>query len=174
VALLPKNPEGNNEKEWALRQETTNRILSYLKDKELINVFEIGSGNGWFSNALTKAIPNATVYGIDVNTKELEQGAKVFAKNNRYRSVYWDIFEPQSFLPKPGLIIFNASFQYFKDPKMVVSRCFELLKAYGEIHIIDSPFYSPTKALEAKKKVGRVLPKNGLSRTQQILFSPLP
>ena len=170
VAKLPYLVNHALEKEWKLRQESTERVLNYFKDKELVNVFEIGAGNGWFSNQLSLAIPNATVYAIDVNAKELEQCANVFSKNKNIKPVYWNIFDKQTFLPKPGLIVFNASIQYFPSLKQIILRSFEVMKAYGEIHIIDSPIYAQNKAIEAIERSENYYKSQGFPEVSKFYF----
>jgi len=152
VKLLPYLQNHSKSKEWEVRQQSTHKFLDFIHEKAFNTVLEIGCGNGWFSNLMAKQNPEFTVWGVDVNVKELDQAAKVFKNTKNLRFAHWDIFEEHESAPKPGLIVLNASVQYFEDFNMLLKRLFKILKAYGEIHIIDSPFYSEAEAQKAHQR----------------------
>lgn len=152
VKELPYLTGHSLEKEWQLRQQTTKRFISYLDGKPISTLMEIGCGNGWFSHLLAEKFPNISVWGIDINVKELEQAARVFKRDQNLRFAYWDVFQPIDQIPKPGLIVLNASVQYFPSIEKLLARLFEVLKAYGEIHIIDSPFYEEQEIPKASAR----------------------
>jgi len=50
------------------------------------------------------------------------------------------------------LILLNSTVQYFSDLNKLIRRLFEFLKEDGEIHIIDSPFYTESERVNARKR----------------------
>lgn len=150
VGLLP-NLASNlpHSKEWRLRQDSKNRVTNYLSQKKFQSALDIGCGNGWFTNILANCVDN--VVGLDVNMLELEQASRVFSKPNLH-FCYADLFDAE--LPKSGfdLITLNASVQYFSHLTRLVDRLLELLSDSGEIHFIDSPFYSNNEVPKAEDR----------------------
>lgn len=140
LPYLPKqNPLYN---EWLYRAITLNNFTKYLKSqKQHLNILDLGCGNGWFSARLKSEFPQIHIYAMDVNTHELYQAASVFS-NQEITHVAGDIFEdiitPHAF----DLIIMNSVIQYFPDIKLLINRLLDLITSNGEIHILDSPFYS--------------------------------
>jgi ubiquinone/menaquinone biosynthesis C-methylase UbiE len=142
------NPHKN---EWSLRVKSFLRFKKYLKAKsENLKIVDLGCGNGWFSSNLSKN-SNHNIFCVDVNLTELNQGARVF-KSEKLKFIYANIFTAD--LPKQffDLIILNASVQYFPDIKKLLRRLCEIITSTGEIHIIDSPFYSKNESVKAKKR----------------------
>lgn len=135
---------------WAIRRKNIDRFLRYLKTKkEQLNILDVGCGNGFFSHLM--CLQGHRVTGLDVNFTELQQAAEAFPAAN----LNWcclDLLDE----PVPGapynLITFCASFHYFRDSRALLERCQSLLAAGGEIHIIDSPFYSDANRSEARAR----------------------
>ena len=152
VDNLPFIPDSNPHKnEWRLREKSFLRFKDYLKSKnEILNILDLGCGNGWFSGNLTKDF-NHKFFCVDINLTELKQAKRVY-ESEKIKFIYADIFNmdfPSDFF---NLVILNASVQYFPDLKILFERLFELLTANGEIHIIDSPFYPVEEIQYAKKR----------------------
>lgn len=129
-------------KEWLIRGNSSRKLIKYIR-KRIINpdILEIGCGNGWLSNSLSK-IPGSKVTGIELNTLELQQAERVFAHQPNLRFAYGDfnLMKPDGTLY--DIVILAASVQYFYSVKFVFEKiCDHFLKPGGEIHIIDSPFY---------------------------------
>lgn len=142
-------------KEWQLRAKSAKRMYDYIKGKnDPLNVLTIGCGNGCFANYLS-TIDNVMVYGIDVNTYELEQAARLF-NSNTCKFIEADIFElidDYDFeLPQPHIIVLNASVQYFEDYSRVCNRLSELFRDGGEVHIMDSPLYGYREIKKARER----------------------
>ena len=153
IKNLPIPSERNSHaSEWKLRMKSTQRIITYLKQKKQeLKIVDIGCGNGWFSYHLS-SIKNSSVDAVDINDTELEQAARIFSKDG-LRFIYADIFESAShFKNKYDIITLNASVQYFNDFDALLSLLKEFLKPTGEIHIIDSPFYTPSQIKAAKQR----------------------
>jgi ubiquinone/menaquinone biosynthesis C-methylase UbiE len=135
---------------WKIRRKSIRRVLNYIqKKKKSLKILDIGCGNGFFTNMLSK--PNNTVVGVDINLLELKQAAEAFPN----KSIIWyyaDILNEK--LPEQNfdMITFCGSFQYFENPVALLEICKTLLNSSGEIHIIDSPFYTEVNKQSAKKR----------------------
>lgn len=141
-----------NYKLWMMRKDTAQRFSKYLTEKRTVNkILDLGCGNGWFSNMLAQHTHTEIVCGVDINFTELRQAVTVF----RSKKLYWlyaDIFQEE--LPKNffDVITLNASFQYFSNAEITIQSLLALLKPDGEIHILDSPFYSLREKGKAKER----------------------
>jgi SAM-dependent methyltransferase len=153
VRHLPKRSSGSPHKnEWLARAGSAAKLRKYLQRKsEDMVILDLGCGNGWLANYLIQ-IPGSVVYAVDVNIFELEQGARVFRDNSQLHFIYADIFENLSFGRTFNAVILAGSVQYFSDVKALIERLLTLLAPDGEIHIIDSPFYTKEGALQAEMR----------------------
>jgi ubiquinone/menaquinone biosynthesis C-methylase UbiE len=156
-------PSKNNhhKKEWNLRAKSYNRFKEYLRQKkENLNILDLGCGNGWFCGQLSNSF-NHNFYSVDVNLTELAQGRRVF-NSGQIKFIYADIFI--SDIPKAffDVVIINAAVQYFLDLRKLVDQILALLRVNGEIHIIDSPFYSDREVVNARKRTVDYYRKMGL------------
>lgn len=143
---LDKNHRLYNE--WQLRKKSAKRFIGYLKNKNCpLKILDIGCGNGWFSHLMSN-VRDTDVTALDLNSKELEQAGKVFKKPS-LKFVYANVFEIRE---KFDLIVFNASFQYFRDIQRLIETVSGLLNDDGEIHIIDTPFYNTRQLANAKAR----------------------
>jgi SAM-dependent methyltransferase len=131
-------------KEWRIRKESTERLIQYLIAKETKTILEVGCGNGWLCNRLS-SVPDALITGLDVNKTELEQATRLF---DQCKFIYGDLRYEDS-IGTFDAIIFAASIQYFPSPEEIISCCFTHLNNVGEIHIIDTHFYSKAESLQA-------------------------
>jgi 2-polyprenyl-3-methyl-5-hydroxy-6-metoxy-1,4-benzoquinol methylase len=153
VALLPDIDSGHPYyQEWQMRKRSSSRLLAYLqkKNKPLI-ILEIGCGNGWLSAKLA-GLKDASVTGIDANQPEIEQARRVF--NNPAVNFIYGNFNAETFGEhlRFDVIVFAASFQYFASAKVILQEAMQLLNLEGEIHIMDTHFYT---AEAAKASAGR-------------------
>ena len=160
VARLPHVPPGHPQAaEWQIRRQSADRLLGYLsrlgRPQRLL---DLGCGNGWLANAL--ACAGHTVYAVDLNHHELTQGARVFGAHPRLQFMYADVFEARLPLGVPlgsapakldGVII-AAAVQYFPNVRALIERLFELLEPGGQIHLLDSPFYTPATVTAARAR----------------------
>ena len=143
VAQLPSiSSKHIHYKEWKLRKASSQKLVDHLKKKKKpLDILEIGCGNGWLSRRLS-TIPGSRVIGTDINFSEIQQAASVFQNIPNLHFMYTYV-EPGVFKEKKfDTIIFAASIQYFESLTETISNILKLLKSGGEIHIIDSPFYS--------------------------------
>jgi ubiquinone/menaquinone biosynthesis C-methylase UbiE len=153
VAKLPFITEQNSVyfKEWKARSYSFSRLNNYLQKKEkLLHILDLGCGNGWLAANLAKT-KTFTVTGLDVNEEELQQANRVFQKPNLtycFGDIFKNIFPEKTF----DIIILNACIQYFGDLSKLINQLFYYLKSGGEIHIIDTPFYTSEEIESAKKR----------------------
>ena len=148
VSMLPDISEEHIHKaEWRIRKESCRRLIKYLaKKKKRFSILEIGCGNGWLSNQMA-SIKNAQVTGIDINVMELNQAKRVFVKPNlTFLQKNIDDLRELRF----DIIVFASSIQYFSQIQKTIKNCFRIMKDKGEIHIIDTHFYSTKDIGQAK------------------------
>lgn len=129
---------------------------------------DIGCGNGWFSNILSK-IENSKVGGLDINPIELEQADRVFKKEN-LQFYYGDIFQIKEFEKQFDAITLNACVQYFPNFKLLLDKLKSFSTPGGEIHIIDSPFYKNEEISNAKERTYKYFQALDRLRCQIFIF----
>ncbi|MCB0429725.1 MAG: class I SAM-dependent methyltransferase [Flavobacteriales bacterium] len=151
VCGLPDLPKRHvHAEEWQLRKKSMMRFLNYLGTCSPGRVLDLGCGNGWFSFAMRRKI-NTEVVGLDMNTVELEQAARVFKGAGIhfcYGDVFQDIFPPAYF----DVIILNSSIQYFPDVPALLNRLKYFATPGGELHVLDSPMYKQTEVDAARER----------------------
>jgi ubiquinone/menaquinone biosynthesis C-methylase UbiE len=138
-----------NYREWKLRQKSIRRLADYINNKPTAQrILDVGCGNGFMTNLL--AANRHRAVGVDVNLTELKQAAQAFP-HSRITWYYLDLLN--EVLPEDpfNIITFGASFQYFKDPSQILAVCKNMLAPGGEIHIIDSPFYTDEEKSRAQQ-----------------------
>jgi ubiquinone/menaquinone biosynthesis C-methylase UbiE len=143
VANLPEITETHpHYSEWQVRKESSQKLIAYLKKrKQTLSILEIGCGNGWLAAQLA-AVKNSKVTGIDINTEELEQAKRVFKKFPNLQFYRSGINELEKLKMQFDVIVFAAAIQYFPSLQETISLLLKYLRPGGEIHVIDSPFYS--------------------------------
>lgn len=114
-------------------------------------MLEAGCGNGWLCHMISD-IPGSRVIGVDVNFTELQQAARVFQDFPNLHFIYTDINSGLFRENKFDIIVFAASIQYFESLEEILGSALKLLKPGGEIHIIDSPFYSNSEIKAAQQR----------------------
>ena len=139
-------------KEWQMREESSKKLIDYLKKRNHpTDILEPGCGNGWFARGLS-TIPGSKVIGTDINFTEMQQAARVFHAIPNLHFIYGHVesgmFEEKQF----DIIVFAASIQYFSSLTEIINSALKLLKPTGEIHIIDSHFYSLAELGAAKQR----------------------
>jgi len=153
VAALPEIKETHpHYAEWQMRKQSAQRLISHLQKKQRpLKILEVGCGNGWLSHCLA-AIPESKVIGADINFTEIQQAANVFQHIPNLHFVYSaidaDTFEEKQF----DTIVFAASIQYFPSLPAIVNSALKLLRPNGEIHILDSHFYSLPELSAARRR----------------------
>lgn len=153
LMTLPNVSKTNpNYKLWQMRKDTLLRFDKYIASKnQSIKILDVGCGNGWFTNFLSLNKNCELVCGIDINLQELKQAASVF-KNPKLCWAYGDIFISSIPTQHFDIITLNASFQYFDNPQKTLEQLFQFLKPKGEIHILDTSFYTLEEVNAARKR----------------------
>jgi ubiquinone/menaquinone biosynthesis C-methylase UbiE len=126
-------------KEWIWRARSLARLKRYLPQHKPLKILDLGCGNGWLANQLAEN-QQWTVWALDLNKMELEQGARLFG-SSRLTFAYADVL--QSPFPEKNfdVIVLTASVQYFPDLSQLIVALRKLLNPKGKIHVLDTPFY---------------------------------
>lgn len=155
VKKLPGFPAGDLFNEWKSRENSALRLVKHLRKQSAgmpVRILEVGCGNGWLSRMLSQ-VPNSEVMALDVNAEELIQGARVFYETHpNVFFVYADLFTAPLPAGSFDFIVLAASVQYFPSLTHLIARLRNLLTESGEIHIIDSPFYTHNQIPGAKAR----------------------
>ncbi|HAO47698.1 MAG TPA: class I SAM-dependent methyltransferase [Ferruginibacter sp.] len=147
--------------EWRTRRNSCRALLSYIKQRSnILSIMEVGCGNGWLSARMANQV-DAEVTGLDINTAELEQARRVFKKIPGLRFINGTINTEELADKKFDLILFAASIQYFQSLPGIINTCFEHLTLQGEIHIMDSPFYTGNEKEAARQRTADHYKKMG-------------
>jgi SAM-dependent methyltransferase len=148
---LPYLPIGHRHAaEWALRARSTERLVQAIKDRfsnRPLRILEVGCGNGWLTHRLASETDGHAL-GLDNNLPELAQAARIFDRPG----LHWACGDVMGPLLREGafdVIVLAASIQYFPSPARLLERLDRLLTPNGEIHVLDSPFYSDRRQAEA-------------------------
>ncbi len=146
------SPQHAHYREWQMRKESAKRLLNYFeKRRSLLKILEVGCGNGWLAHQLAH-VPGADIIGTDVNFAELQQAARVFSHIPNLKFVFGGMDAKEIEDQRFDFIVFASSLQYFESVKDTVERSFEFLRGGGEIHILDTAFYSLEEAENARKR----------------------
>jgi ubiquinone/menaquinone biosynthesis C-methylase UbiE len=137
--------------EWKIRKRSADRLARYLKAKKPASITEIGCGNGWLIHYLHQSV-TASYCGIDINEPELQQAARSSAHASSSCFVYGNILSGSFDQIKTDTIIVASAAQYFSSLNTFIKQLLPLLTASGEIHILDTPFYSIDEIEGARKR----------------------
>jgi 2-polyprenyl-3-methyl-5-hydroxy-6-metoxy-1,4-benzoquinol methylase len=146
VSQLPDiSPSHKYYNEWQLRKRSAGRLMAYLAKKDTpLKILEIGCGNGWLSAKLAE-IPGAQVTGLDINLTEINQARRVFNKEG-LRFVNGIIDSDELLSERFDVIVFAAVLPYFSSVADTLQMALDKLYSRGEVHIIDTNFYTPNNA----------------------------
>jgi ubiquinone/menaquinone biosynthesis C-methylase UbiE len=170
VAKLPRiDPAHHPSKEWNIRRRSADRLVRFLKKKKPLTILEVGCGNGWLTNYLHSQL-EADCCGVDINETELKQAASLFGKAESLNFLYADILSGIFNQPCADIIVLASVFQYFPDPQKLLLNLQKILKSGGQIHILDSPFYSGQNVLTAKHRSEKYFTKSGHADMQYYYF----
>jgi len=171
VNRLPEVPEDNQyREEWKIRKDSSNKLIDYLTKKNRpLSILEVGCGNGWLSHQLS-SIENAVVTGVDINLVELEQASRVFVNHVNLNFIYGDISLGLLADQKFDVIIFAASIQYFQSFRGVINIALEHLIDGGEIHVLDTHFYSSKNLDAARERSEAYFKKMGFENMSKLYF----
>jgi ubiquinone/menaquinone biosynthesis C-methylase UbiE len=158
----PDHPLGT---EWHARKRSATRLVSYLEQlSKPILVMDLGCGNGWLSNLMARA--GITVAGVDRNEPELAQASRAFQKNENVVWVHADIFCPPFRIGAFDVIVIASAIQYFVDLRQLIDAAARVLRPQGELHILDSPFYSSEQSSAARERSRQYYERLGVPEMQ--------
>jgi len=156
--------------EWRIRKQSCDKLMRYLRSKkQRLKILEVGCGNGWLCSQLSR-IEDSHVTGIDINKTELKQAQRIFGKIDNLEFFMGDIGDERIQSIKFDIIIFAASIQYFPSFDEIISFSLQMLNANGEIHILDSHFYSDSGRVAARNKSKEYFHSMGFSEMTQHYF----
>lgn len=152
VRQLPYLPPAHPQyAEWRVRGQSGERLRRYLGGRgRPLRILDLGCGTGWLTHALAAA--GHTVWGVDLNRPELEQGARVFGTGETLQFLYADVFDTRLPLADLDAVVIAAAGQYFPDLRALIGRLLALLRPGGEIHVLDTPFYTPATIAAARAR----------------------
>jgi ubiquinone/menaquinone biosynthesis C-methylase UbiE len=107
--------------------------------------------------------------GIDINQVEINQARRIFKKENlQFRSTD---FNPEKF-PETrfDVVVFAASLQYFSPLKTMLQKVQQCLTANGEIHVLDTLFYSSASVADAIKRTESYFSNQGYPEMASCYF----
>ena len=150
VRMLPAVPQGHPYyEEWRARQASLKRLISFLsKEQPQGKVLDLGCGNGWMSYALVQK--GFEVCGLEVNTQEIEQAARVF-EHDRLHWIRGNVEENLPIGPFDAIII-SAALQYFPDPAALMRHLKSYLNHGGGIMVMDTFLYPEAEASDAQAR----------------------
>jgi protein-L-isoaspartate O-methyltransferase len=158
VRSLPRTPPGHPlAAEWRQRADSAGRLIAHLQAQRVTRVVDVGSGNGWLAAAIARAIPSATVVGLEANEVELAQAMRVFPDRPNVRFVAGDATSAATPLERPDGIVLASMIQYVADLSALLRRMLAWLGdgSGGEIHVLDSPLYAPSEVAAARERTRR-------------------
>jgi len=137
--------------EWQVRKQSAGHLVNYLqKKRRSLNILEAGCGNGWLA-AKMAGIPLAGVMGMDINRVEINQAERVFKRDNlkfKYGPFSAGDLNGELF----DIIVFAAVLPYFASVRGTIQLALSRLKPGGELHILDTPFYTVEEAGPARER----------------------
>jgi SAM-dependent methyltransferase len=138
--------------EWKLRARSMQMLLRHFeRARKGLDILEIGCGNGWLSYHLSR-MPGCRVVGLDINLTELQQAARVFNQHPRLKFIFGDLRSGILSGLQFDRVVMAASVQYFHPLGQMIELVFRHLRPGGELHIIDSPFYTSGELAAARQR----------------------
>lgn len=134
---------GSRTVEWQIRAQSFRKfvaeILAPLEQGEPLHILDLGAGNGWLSNQLSRR--GHRLMAVDVTLDQRDGlGAHVHYETN-FTPVQADFDR----LPSPDgqfdLALFNASFHYSPDFGATLAEAFRVVGMGGAVVIVDTPLY---------------------------------
>lgn len=152
VQRLPYLPSSHPlHAEWVVRGRSWERLRRHLGRRgRPLRILDLGCGNGWLAHGLAAA--GHTVRAVDLNLIELEQGARVFGTGFDLQFLYADVFDSRLPLSDLDAVVIASAVQYFPDVRALIERLLTLLGPQGEIHLLDTPFYSLATVAAARDR----------------------
>ena len=137
--------------EWQTRKRSSDRLINYLQKKQRpLDILEIGCGNGWLAAKMAD-IPGANVTGMDIIPTEINQAERVFRNDNlQFRCGIFEAGMPNGH--RFDIIVFAAVLPYFASINDTLKLALNHLNPGGELHMLDTPFYTAEEARPARER----------------------
>jgi SAM-dependent methyltransferase len=151
VALLPGFAGARDHtREWHVRRRSSEQLVERLASyRRPLTIVDAGCGNGWMSNQVA-LVPQSTVIGVDINTVELQQAQRVFGARRNVTFVEDDALHCD--LGRVDIIVAASLLQYVADVPGALRRWVGMLRAGGEIHVLDTHFYHARDVAAARRR----------------------
>ncbi|MCB0031288.1 MAG: methyltransferase domain-containing protein [Anaerolineales bacterium] len=134
---------GRHSAMWAQRHESFQLLLRHLPESPR-QILDLGAGNGWLSNQLTRRGHHLTA--VDLSLSQLDG----LGAHHHYEQPFLSIQAEFDHLPLPDasldIIIANAAFHYSTSYSETLSALKPLLRPSGQLIILDTPFYRDPRA----------------------------
>ena len=156
VARLPDVPASDPlAREWRIRADSAVRLLGHLdRLPRPLGILDVGCGNGWLAN-LMAGVDGSRVVAVDANEAELAQARRVFGERTNLAFVLADIAVVGTPMSDPSVIVLASMAQYVADLAALLRRLRSWLPPDGELHIIDTPFYTADELADARERSRR-------------------
>lgn len=137
--------------QWQVRKNSFHRLMQYLNTHHPGSaILDVGCGNGWMANGLAKE--GFHVCAVDLNYRELRQGARIFRGTTNAIWLYGNIVS--GLVPPDSMdcAVMASSLQYFVDISPLMKSLMRIVRDTGEIHILDTPFYTAVEKVKAAQR----------------------
>ncbi len=128
------NSKARSYEQNALVQNSASKVLlNLLSIDEASSVLDLGCGPGNVTKEIALLTKNK-VLGVDISEEMINEAIKCNKKSSNVNYLVRDS-EKLDFEQEFDMIYCNSAFQWFKNPKIVLNKCFNALKANGKIGI---------------------------------------
>jgi SAM-dependent methyltransferase len=125
---------------WRIRERNFRHMLSLIGTQSRLRILDVGAGNGWLSNQLTRR--GHTVAALDLSD-DPEDGLGASVNYEHPFECYQAEFDRLPFCPSQfDLLIFGAAVHYSSGLGATLCEAKRVLAPGGRILAFDSPFYS--------------------------------
>jgi ubiquinone/menaquinone biosynthesis C-methylase UbiE len=149
--------------DWRIRLASFQALTSRVIQPYPQTIVDIGAGNGWLSNQLSKLAHQ--VYAVDLLINS-EDGLGAWTY---YETQFTPLQSEFTRLPIPDssidVVIFNASFHYSENYEVTLQESLRILSPRGRVLIMDSPIYHDDRSGEqmAAERRAEFLRKYGVA-----------
>ena len=113
-------------------------------------ILDVGCGNGWMAHGLARE--GFHICAVDLNYFELQQAARIFRETTNATWLYGNVVSDVIPACSIDYVVIASSLQYFADISPLMKSLFRIVRNAGEIHIIDTPFYSAGEKANAARR----------------------
>jgi SAM-dependent methyltransferase len=139
---------GKFARDWKIRARSFRRLLDTIiipmerKTNRKLKILDLGAGNGWLSYRLAQR--GHILAAVDLQTDPLDG----LGAHHHYDQPFVPVQADYNHLPfsnnQADAVIFNASFHYSTNYEASLIEALRILRAEGQVVILDSPIYHDT------------------------------